>query len=125
MPYIIEEKRQQLDTSIEQLHKILVDMMLDNEDENMEGNLNYTITRLLMMVYGSKDGTRYSHINDAIGLLECIKLEFYRKVAAPHEDQKEFDNGAIEPFRGEPEIVGSIIVDEEFAERYDGDEQEI
>lgn len=113
MPYIVEEKRQQLDRAIDELHQALVNLELDDaEENNMEGNINYAVTRLLMMVYGTKDGTRYSHINDAIGVLECIKLEFYRKVAAPYEDQKEFDNGPIEPFVGhDPEVVGAINLD--------------
>ncbi len=112
MPYIAQEKRHQLDPAIEQLHKILVDMELDDvEDNNMEGNMNYIFTRLLMMVYGTKDSTRYTQINDAMGVLACVSQEYYRKVAAPYEDQKEFDNGEIVPFRGEPEVVGSVTVD--------------
>lgn len=111
MPYIVEEKRYRLDKEIDKLHQSLVNLELDDDDNNMEGNLNYVITRLLMMVYGDKDATRYAHINDAMGLLECIKLEYYRKVAAPYEDQKEFDNGVIDPFKNHvPEVVGSINI---------------
>ena len=95
MPYIVEEKRIQLDSHIEDLYHALVGLMADDENNNMEGNLNYTITKLLMMVYGDRDSTRYAQINDAIGMLECAKLEYYRKVAAPYEDQKEFENGAV------------------------------
>lgn len=117
MPYIVDEKRQRLDPSIERLHKALVDLQLDDEENNMEGNINYALTRLLMMVYGDKEGTWYAQINDAMGVLECVKQEFYRKVAAPYEDQKEFDNGEVRPFRSEPEIIGGITVDEEQAVR--------
>lgn len=109
MPYIAEEKRQQIDFEIDNLHQALVGMELDDEENNMEGNINYVITRLLMMVYGTKHGTRYAHINDAIGLLECIKLEFYRKVASPYEEQKEFDNGSIEPFKNHEPLIGGTI----------------
>jgi len=111
MPYITQDKRHLLDPAIEQLHKVLVDMEVDDEENNTEGNLNYIFTRLLLMVYGTKDETRYAQINDAMGVLSCVTQEFYRKVASPYEDQKEFDNGEIVPFRGDPEIVGSVVVD--------------
>ncbi len=96
MPYITQDKRRQLDTHIDAIHHALVGMRLDDESTNTEGNLNYTITRLLMMVYGQSDDTRYANINDAIGMLECCKLELYRKVAEPYEDQKEFENGSVD-----------------------------
>ena len=96
MPYITEDKRHELDSFIDDIHRQLVNMRLDDESTNTEGNLNYLITRLLMMVYGDKNSTRYAQINDAIGMLECCKLELYRKVAAPYEDQKAFDNGEVE-----------------------------
>ena len=109
MPYIAEEKRLGLDLEIDDLHQALVNLEQDDEENNMEGNLNYAITRLLMMVYGTKEGTRYSQINDAIGVLECIKLEFYRKVASPYEDQKEFDNGSIEAFKNREALIAGAI----------------
>ena len=112
MPYIAEDKRHQIDPAINALHQALVSLEIDDEDNNMEGNLNYALTRLLMMVYGNKEGTRYSHINDAMGVLECIKQEFYRKVASPYEDQKEFDNGAVVPFTNDhPLIAGTVDIE--------------
>ena len=109
MPYIIQEKRRQVDYLIDELRFALASMEADDELNNMEGNVNYIITSLLMKVYGDKDSTSYSSINAAIGVLECAKNEFYRKVAAPYEDQKEFDNGCINatvtPTRTNPIIV--------------------
>lgn len=32
---------------------------------------------------------------DALGALECCKLEFYRRVAAPYEDSKIISNGDV------------------------------
>ncbi len=112
MPYIVEEKRQQIDREIDAIHQALVNLELDDDQNNMEGNMNYVITRLLMMVYGDKDSTSYSNVNDAIGLLECVKQEYYRKVAVPYETQKEFENGHIEPFKGhDPVITGAINIE--------------
>lgn len=92
MPYIPQEKRDSLDPVIDQLHEVLVRLEADDENNNFEGNLNYAITRLLRMCYD----TSYRDINDAIGMLECVKLEHYRTVAAPYEDQKKFENGDVD-----------------------------
>lgn len=110
MPYIKEDKRHQLDSTIDELHRVLVNMKLDDETTNTEGSINYTITRLLMLVYGDKDTTRYSQVNDAIGVLECCKLELYRQVAAPYEEQKKFENGAVD-ISYTPEVVGEITAE--------------
>lgn len=40
--------------------------------------------------------------NDFLGILECVKLEFYRRVGVPHEDIKCEENGdCYQPFHGE------------------------
>jgi len=93
MPYIKQEKREPFDPIIDQLHLELVNAECDDESNNMEGNLNYIITRLLMKVYSSPS---YREINDAIGLLECIKQEYYRIRASGYEDQKKYENGDVE-----------------------------
>ncbi len=38
---------------------------------------------------------RYSKINSLIGVLECAKLELYRRVAAPYENDKIDENGDV------------------------------
>jgi hypothetical protein len=53
--------------------------------------LNYIVTKILKEVYP----LRYYHINKAIGVLECIKQEFYRCIAAPYEDLKKMENGDV------------------------------
>lgn len=112
MPYIKEEKREILDPTIDALYHLLVGMEADDEMNNMEGNVNYTISRLLMMVYGDRNSTRYAQINDAVGVLECVKQEYYRKVAAPYEDQKEFENGEVDA-ELTPTVVPEVVVEKE------------
>jgi len=34
-------------------------------------------------------------INEVIGVLECAKLELYRRVAAPYEERKRIENGEV------------------------------
>jgi hypothetical protein len=96
MPYIKQEKRDVLDPSIDALHRLLVDLELDDDANNMEGNINYIFTRILRKCYGNS----YAEINDAMGILNSVTHEFYRVVAAPYENQKQFENGDVET--GEP-----------------------
>lgn len=58
------------------------------------GELNYLITKLCD-AFLIKTGLSYKNINQAIGALECAKLELYRRIAAPYEDQKCRDNGEV------------------------------
>ena len=102
MPYIVSSKRDALDLIINDLHNALVMLEIDDPDSNsMEGNLNYTITKLLTLIYTSP---RYAEINDAIGVLECCKLEYYRRVAADYENLKAFQNGDVYPNAIEQEM---------------------
>jgi hypothetical protein len=63
------------------------------------GELNYAIT-LLVDAYlarsaGTAGRTRYAHLNEAIGVLECAKLELYRRVTVPYEDEKIAESGDV------------------------------
>jgi hypothetical protein len=58
------------------------------------GELNYLIT-LLVADYIKRKGKNYATLNEVVGVLECAKLELYRRVAAPYEDQKCEDNGDV------------------------------
>jgi hypothetical protein len=49
------------------------------------------VTKILREIYP----LRYFHINKAVGVLECVKLEFYRRVAAPYEDEKIKESGDV------------------------------
>jgi hypothetical protein len=58
------------------------------------GMLNYVIS-LLVNNYFKESGVSYSNINEVVGVLECAKLELYRRVAAPYEDKKKEENGEV------------------------------
>ena len=85
MPYINNDKREQIDPLVTELCEILANM----------GDLNYTITRLCDAYLTTEAGIRYSRLNDLVGALECAKLELYRRVAAPYEDIKAKENGCL------------------------------
>lgn len=58
------------------------------------GDLNYLITSLVDE-YVYKNGLSYTTLNAAIGVLECCKLEMYRRVASVYEDSKKEANGCV------------------------------
>lgn len=58
------------------------------------GELNYLITKLVDS-FLVMSGVSYTSLNAAIGVLECAKLELYRRIAADYEDQKMSDNGDV------------------------------
>lgn len=92
MPYIKTEKREVLNPAIDEMLNALRELESDDPENDMGGNLNYIITVLLKRCYGEK----YSEMAQAVSVLEMAKLEYYRKVAAPYENQKEYDNGEVE-----------------------------
>ena len=96
MPYIKKEERQRLDPHIETLFHELA-----KSGEDIEGNLNYTLTTLLGSIpVAFGDAWRYKHINRVIGTLECVKQEFYRRLAGPYEDKAIEKNGDIAIYDG-------------------------
>jgi len=58
------------------------------------GELNYLIT-CLCDAFLMRTGLSYKNINQAIGALECAKLELYARVARPYEEKKCRENGEI------------------------------
>ena len=58
------------------------------------GELNYLVT-IIAIRYVQEGEVSYRKINDAIGALECAKLELYRRLAAPYEDKKIIENGDV------------------------------
>ena len=91
MPYINKEGpagRKHWDPLIQPLIQDLKKL----PPEEVDGVVNYIVTKILKKTYPA----RYYHYNKAIGVLECIKQEFYRRVVAPYEDTKMQETGDIE-----------------------------
>jgi len=87
MPYITQDDRPQYDTVLAEL----IGLLKEKPPESVDGHLNYVVTRVIKEVYP----LRYYHVNKAMGVLECIQHEFYRRVAAPYEDTKIEQNGDV------------------------------
>lgn len=80
MPYITKDSREHLEKEAEQI--------------STPGELNYVISRLIDE-YVSQQGMNYTTLNSVVGVLECAKNEFYRRVVVPYEDQKLEENGEV------------------------------
>jgi hypothetical protein len=87
MPYIKSNNRPPIDDIIQPLVEHLKSLPLEDQD----GALNYAVTKIIKQTYLQK----YFHLNRALGVLEAIKLELYRKVVAPYEDVKITENGEV------------------------------
>jgi hypothetical protein len=83
MPYISPERR-----------KVIDKYVIDNFAFKDAGELNYILTKLCRNYFWF-NGRRYQQINDVIGALEGCKLEFYRRLVAPYEDEKIKENGDV------------------------------
>jgi hypothetical protein len=84
MPYIKPEDRPKFKAAAQYL----------GMQAKCAGDLNYLIS-VITHTYLAEKGTKYANINEVIGALECCKLELYRAVAAPYEDTKVEENGAV------------------------------
>lgn len=89
MPYVEESARRRIDPHVQALHSSLGAEGVHGG----EGELNYAVTRLLVAALGPSP--RYRDFNAAIGVLECAKLELYRRAAATYEDAKLAEHGDV------------------------------
>lgn len=84
MPYIIRERRDVFDNAL----KVLAG------EVNSEGELNYCIYKLSML-FIERIGESYSNLSMCSSAMEHAKLEWYRKMLVPYEEEKIRENGDI------------------------------
>jgi hypothetical protein len=82
MPYIRKEYRPEID----HLVNLLFGAIHDSGGSIDFGRINYAVSKLLWMVF--KHLGNYDGANSIVGVLECIKQEFYRRKVSPYEDLK-------------------------------------
>ena len=87
MPYIKPKDRPKYDKVLTEI----IEMLKAQPVERVDGELNYCVTRIMKGVYPPK----YFNYNRAVGVLECIKLEFYRRMVGPYEDIKIKESGDV------------------------------
>lgn len=81
MPYINKERR-----------KLLNEGMIE---PSSPGDLNWLIHEDVLKPYFKEQGVSYKTLNEVIGVLECVKLELYRRLASRYEAKKITENGDI------------------------------
>jgi len=91
MPYVDPNVRKQFDPMIESLCNELNRVPL----EKFAGTVNYIISRIVSNEVKFAGVVNYNIINEAIGVLECAKLELYRRLAVPFEENAIERNGDI------------------------------
>lgn len=84
MPYIDQKNRIPLDPTQHVMMKSVT-----------AGELNFQITRLADEYVKVHGGSSYATLNEVIGVLECAKLEFYRRIVSCYEDGKLARNGDV------------------------------
>jgi len=80
MPYISPDEREKIDAG---------------RVPETPGQLNYVVSRLIDAYLTGHGPIRYAPVNEVIGVLECAKIELYRRVAASYEDRKMNENGDV------------------------------
>ncbi len=87
MPYIKQEDRKKFE------HILAEFFRLDHLYAISVGDMNYLITTIIDMKLGKNP--HYSDFNAIIGVLECVKLELYRRRISKYEDKKWTENGDV------------------------------
>lgn len=84
MPYITQDDRR------------VLTQLADDVAEHLKhpGKLNYFFSRVMHQLI-KHNRLSYMVVNALIGVLECCKLELYRTVVAPYENQKRRENGSV------------------------------
>jgi|688.fasta_scaffold1652606_2 hypothetical protein len=78
MPYIKQEDRVELD---------------DGQIPADAGELAYALSQILDDYLISNGRVNYARHAEVVGVLETLKLEFYRRFTGPYEDDKRESNG--------------------------------
>jgi hypothetical protein len=87
MPYITSDRRARYDERLNALNETI-------DDSTPGGDINYIVTSVLA-AWIEKRGLSYAALAEAVGVIETSKLELYRRVAAPYEDDKIAENGDV------------------------------
>lgn len=96
MPYIPQDQRSEIDWELDCLLDEL-DLLMSRYPDKQAGILNYTISYIISKIL--KGNLNYANINMVVGVLECAKLELYRRLAGPYEDKAIAKNGDLECYK--------------------------
>jgi hypothetical protein len=95
MPYIAQEQRAAINEPPQELISQIRESLVDERD----GILNYCISEMVCQSMCPPSGEwRYRLLERCIGIVECCKLELYRRLVGPYEDKCIQKNGDIESY---------------------------
>jgi hypothetical protein len=90
MPYIKTYERGKYDVVIEDL----VDALTDRKTKlPPPGDINYILSSALWRIWNQQPS--YTTGNMIVGVLECVKQEFFRRKLNLYEDEKLSENGDL------------------------------
>jgi hypothetical protein len=93
MTYIEPAIREEFDPEIDELTESLRERFVSKEvAAGADEVVNYVVTRIIDCIYSNKT---YFEYNRALGILEVVKQEYYRRRVAAFETQKAQSNGDI------------------------------
>jgi hypothetical protein len=101
MPYIEQGERPGIDELVDPLADMLNAATAGSAgNDAMVGKLNYAVSRLAWRLCGHGAGERrYARMNAVGGALAMAAQEFYRRIAAPYEDEKIAQAGDVSVLR--------------------------
>lgn len=85
MPYIKKEERRKFDS--------LLVALKEKTRYATAGELNYLISSIIWDIFDHNRS--YSRANELIGMLECVKQEFFRRRVNEYEQDKISENGDL------------------------------
>jgi hypothetical protein len=94
MPYVPIDIRSVLNPKIDELITLL-----KSYPDSLEGNCNYTITRIVAASMKPDAGWRYANLSRAQEVFNAAGLEFNRRLVAPYEDKCIVKNGDLDEYK--------------------------
>ncbi len=85
MPYIPKSTREKIAEALLPLYDYFSNNVVS------AGDLNFILTKIVLL----KNPLNYKEYNELVGVLECVKQEFYRRVIVPYEELKKEKEGDV------------------------------
>lgn len=89
MPYLVADERVDIESIIPDLSAAIL-----TPGTTLPGNINFAVSSLVNEIVADR-GESYALYNTILGALECSKLEIYRRMVSPYEDEKQKQNGDV------------------------------
>jgi hypothetical protein len=94
MPYIKPERRTEINNFVGNNAGDLFD--IGYYELKTPGELNFALTTIISGYLEAKASpVNYQLLNEIMGVIGCVKAEFYRRLVVPYEIRKEQENGDV------------------------------